>query len=309
MTGMLSLLLLAAAPAQAGAATPPVRAAETCRAERIRSLLFDRDTGRILVVAHRGVHDTVPENSIASIRRAVELGVSVVEIDVRRTADGHYVLMHDSTLERTTDRTGRIRDVRWADLQSARLRRDDGQLTAERIPTLAEAFDAARGRVWIMIDSKVDGPEEVAAIMRIARARGVLGQTILYDFKPEILARYRELAPEAKVMGRTKKREQVADIINRVRPDIFHIEPDYNSAAIRRQFDRIGMPTWLNVIGPIDATAGVVGDDAAYRAQIAFQPDLIQTDRPAELIALLRRKGLHPAGLDGDRCNPMEPTK
>jgi glycerophosphoryl diester phosphodiesterase len=313
MAGILGLALLTAASVQADAVRaevmPPLSAVQTCRADHIRSLLFERSTGRILVVAHRGVHDTVPENSIAGIERAIALGVSVVEIDVRRTADGQYVLMHDSTLERTTDRSGRIRDTRWTDLRSARLRRDDGTLTGERVPTLAEAFDAGKGRIWIMIDSKVDGPEEVAAIMRIARERGVLGQTILYDFKPGLLVRYRELAPEAKVMGRTKKREQVAEIVNRVRPDIFHIEPDYNSAALGRQFDRLGVPTWLNVIGPIDAKAREVGDDLAYRAQLSFQPDLVQTDRPAELIALLRQKRLHPAGLDGDRCNPMEPKK
>jgi len=304
--GLFGAVLLAGQGGPAVAAAP--QPAPWCRAERIRAQLFDRDTGRILVVAHRGVHDVVPENSLAGIRRAIALGVAVVEIDVRRTADGQYVLMHDSTLERTTDRTGKVRETRWDDLRTATLRRDDGTPTGEPVPTLAEAFDVAKGHIWIMIDSKVDSPDEIAAIMRIARERGVLGQTILYDFRLEILERYRSLAPEAKVMARTKDRARIGEIIAVTRPDIFHIEPDYNSPAIRRRFDRAGIPTWLNVIGPIDARARVEGDAAAYRVQFSFQPDLVQTDRPAEVIAYLRGQGLHPNELDFDHCNQTEPA-
>src|SRR5207244_9942203 len=67
----------------------------------------DPDARRV-VVAHRGVHTSAPENSLASVREAIALGVDMVELDVRTTRDGRLVLLHDETVDRTTDGSGRV---------------------------------------------------------------------------------------------------------------------------------------------------------------------------------------------------------
>ena len=264
--------------------------------------MFGRANGRTLVVAHRAANDAAPENSIEAIERAIDLGVAVVELDVRKSADGQYVLMHDSTLERTTTLSGMVNQTSFSKLRSARLRLADGTVTEAVIPTFAEAIKAAKGRIWVMIDSKVDRPEDVAEIIRIARGAGVVGQIILYDYKPDMLVQYRALAPEAAIMARTKKEVDVVGLYNGIRPQIFHIEPDYNSKRIARMFDRLGVPTWMNFIGEIDASARAQGDDQIYWAHLDKGPDIVQTDRPAELIALLRRRGLHPFAIDRPNC-------
>lgn len=215
-SALLAVLCAIIGPAVAG----PVAHAkgDGCRAEAIRAQLFERDRGRVLVVAHRGAHDVEPENPLPAIERAIALGVAVVELDVRRTRDGHYVLMHDSTVDRTTDHKGKVSDLDWAELRHARLRTRDGRLTAARVPSFAEALDAARGRIWIMIDSKVDRPQDVAEIMAIARSRQMLGQTILYDYELDVLAAYRRLAPEAKVLARTKDAARIPEVLAIARP-------------------------------------------------------------------------------------------
>src|SRR5690554_1673670 len=75
----------------------------------------------VLVVAHRGAHTEVPENSLASIDKAVEAGAHIVELDVRRTQDGVFVIMHDRTLDRTTTGSGEVANHTYAELQSLRL--------------------------------------------------------------------------------------------------------------------------------------------------------------------------------------------
>ena len=105
-------------------------------------------------IAHRGASAAAPENTLAAVRRAVETGADLVEVDVQRTRDGALVVVHDTTLERTTDAQrvlpGRA-PWRVADLTFSELRRLDAgswkgaAYAGERIPTLQEVLDALRG--------------------------------------------------------------------------------------------------------------------------------------------------------------------
>ena len=109
-------------------------------------------------------NETAPENSIAAIEEAIEAGAVAVELDVRRSSDGSLFLMHDKTLDRTTMGSGPIAKTGSADLNSLRLRNAAGDRTDETVPTLAAALDVARGRILVMIDSKIDQPEDVEDI-------------------------------------------------------------------------------------------------------------------------------------------------
>ena len=264
-----------------------------CRTELIESLIFDEDNGRILTVAHRGAHDGVPENSIASIDRAVALGAVAVELDIRRSSDGVYILMHDSTLDRTTNASGATESFTLDQLQELRLRRYDDELTDQRIPTLAEALDVARGRIFVMLDSKVDSEADIAAIAELVNARNMGDQIIVYDYQPENLARYRSAIPGARAMVRNKDVSVIDAYVETHGPDIYHLEPDWNSMEIAARFDALSIPTWLNVFGDIE-DAALSGDESELNRQLAFAPDLVQTDHPAFIIGQLSERGLHP---------------
>jgi glycerophosphoryl diester phosphodiesterase len=108
-----------------------------------------------LVSGHRGgVEDNLPENSIAAFENTLKYTPAFFEIDPRLTKDSVIILMHDETLERTTNGKGRVSDYTWAELRQLNLKDVDGNITNHRIPTLSEAIDWARGKTILSLDWK-----------------------------------------------------------------------------------------------------------------------------------------------------------
>ncbi len=110
----------------------------------------------VLVVAHRGDWRNAPENSIPSITNCIKMGVDIVEVDVRKTKDNHFVLMHDLTIDRITNGSGKVSDFNLNELKQFYLKKNQGgpdvELTRERIPTLEEALLAAKGKIMLNLD-------------------------------------------------------------------------------------------------------------------------------------------------------------
>ncbi len=105
-------------------------------------------------IAHRGASFFEPENTLRALKRAVEMGADMVEVDVRLSRDGELVVMHDPTLDRTTDGRGRVEDMTLGELK--RLNAGRGEL----IPTLQEVIEAVRG-TGLVIEMKIPGIEEM----------------------------------------------------------------------------------------------------------------------------------------------------
>jgi glycerophosphoryl diester phosphodiesterase len=137
----------------------------------------------VTIVAHRGLAEGLPENTLAAFERSIQRGLSVIELDVRTTGDGHLVIHHDETLDRTTDCTGRL-----AELSLARIKSCDAGWPShpgEQIPTLAEALEFARDRpVRLLLDIKL-GTSVAAALKTVrdhrAETKVVLGLRRLTD--------------------------------------------------------------------------------------------------------------------------------
>jgi len=138
----------------------------------------------IMVVGHRaGVRENGEvvraENSLEAIEAAVALGVEVVEVDVQKTRDGVYVALHDSWLDRTTTCQGRLIERTLADLAPCRLRiAETGRVTDAAVPTLKAILLAARDRVLVNIDNKLEFAE-LEGIVAEARALGMEEQLIV----------------------------------------------------------------------------------------------------------------------------------
>ncbi|MGG6894953.1 MULTISPECIES: glycerophosphodiester phosphodiesterase family protein [Rhizobium] len=150
--------------------------------------LLSRSNPDILTIAHRGLWSAAPENSLASIRAAAELGVEFVEIDTQATADGRLVVIHDKTLDRTTSDKGVVGASSFSTVRDARLRAgaggEDAPLTDERVPTLEEALEEARGRVFVNIDTKF--PHELPLVIAAVRRLGAEDHVIIKsDVDPE----------------------------------------------------------------------------------------------------------------------------
>ena len=102
----------------------------------------------VYVIGHRGAAGHAPENTLKSFHKAVELGADIVELDVHLCATGEPVVIHDDTVDRTTDGSGKVQDLSLDDLR--RLDAGDG----ERVPALAEVIDEMSGRAALNVELK-----------------------------------------------------------------------------------------------------------------------------------------------------------
>ena len=133
----------------------------------------------IIVCAHRSKNvEDAPENSIASINNIISKGIEMIEVDVRLTSDGELVLMHDGTIDRTTNGSGNVSDFTLEELKEFRLFNDNGVLTNERIPTLKEVLSLARGKLYIDLD--IANKVSFDRIFRTVNQYGMLKQVIFF---------------------------------------------------------------------------------------------------------------------------------
>jgi glycerophosphoryl diester phosphodiesterase len=176
-----------------------------------------------LVIAHRGDSAHRPENTLAALAGALELGVSAVEIDVQLTRDGRLVVIHDSTLDRTTSGRGDVRQMTLAEVRAVSAgypSRFGDAYRGEHVPTLAEVVTLLRDRARILIEIKKESVTEDATggveALTIAEIRrlDVAGSVALISFDQRAILRARELAPEisrGRIFGRTTTDDMLAE--------------------------------------------------------------------------------------------------
>jgi glycerophosphoryl diester phosphodiesterase len=161
---------------------------------------------RPLVAAHRGGAALAPENSVATFRNAIGLGVDLLEFDLHLTRDGEVVVIRDATLDRTTTATGAVRERTLGELATARLRARDGAVTDERVPTFAEVLDLARPTsVGLLPEIKVGAtgdayPGIAEKTLALLRSRELLDRATIQAFQPATIERIRTIAPAARTM-------------------------------------------------------------------------------------------------------------
>jgi len=142
----------------------------------------------VIITSHAACKGHAPENTLAGVRKALELGADAIEIDLHLTRDAVPVLIHDATVDRTTDGSGEIASL---SLRQAR-RLDAGG--GDRIPTLREVLDEVDGRALMVLEIKATGIEaEVLGVVRRAKA---LRWCAVHSFWPQVVQRVRQLEPK-----------------------------------------------------------------------------------------------------------------
>jgi glycerophosphoryl diester phosphodiesterase len=147
----------------------------------------------VLNIAHRGASGTFPENTLSAFRAAIDAQAAMCELDVQLTRDGAVVVIHDDTVERTTDGKGEVAEMTLAELQrlDAGARFRNGAVKGERIPTLDEVFAVTAGRCGLNIELKAGGLEHQVA--QIMQARDAFGDSIVSSFDWEYLKKIQQL--------------------------------------------------------------------------------------------------------------------
>lgn len=146
--------------------------------------------GQPVVIAHRGGASLAPENSLLAIERAISLGCDAVEVDVRLSSDGFPVVIHDATLERTTEGCGRVQDNSLSELVSLRLLSVDDTVSDERLPSLESLLEFVDGRCAVLIDVKCSSPGIEQAVIDVVEHCGAEGWVAVQSFSDRVLERF-----------------------------------------------------------------------------------------------------------------------
>ena len=158
------------------------------------------------VMAHRGNLVHCPENTPASFRRAVDDGADLIETDVHVTADGHFVCIHDPTVDRTTDGSGAVRSMTLDRIKGLSASYGRAEFAPERIPTLQEVFDLLPADMVIALELKTDDfldPAICDRLVMLIEAAGRRERTVLLSFEAErvLAVRRRALAAGFSIPG------------------------------------------------------------------------------------------------------------
>jgi len=154
---------------------------------------------RPYIIAHRGSMDRCPENTLAAFRQAFEDGADVLETDVRMTADGVLVCIHDPTVDRTTNGTGRVEELLLEQIRSLDASGGDRRYAGEQIPTLAEVagyIGEDRALALELKSRKFLQEHAHRELLRVLGEAGILRRTIILSFSVRHLTIIRRLAPE-----------------------------------------------------------------------------------------------------------------
>jgi len=166
-----------------------------------------------LIAAHRGTTTGAPENTLAAIRWASRYGADFIETDLRMTADGELVLMHDDSVDRTTNGRGYVRDLTLGDLRQL----DAG--AGERIPTLDEVMILLSGSPQrLLLDVKTGEPALATRLVAAVSAHGFEHRVLVGVRSVDQLREIRSLNPDLKLLAMAPKPTDVNDFL-KYRPD------------------------------------------------------------------------------------------
>jgi glycerophosphoryl diester phosphodiesterase len=231
------------------------------------------------VIGHQGSCADRPGNTLAGLRRAIEAGAHVSEVDVRTTRDGVLVCLHDAEVDKTTDGTGKV-----ADLTLAEVRRLDAgvrfhpKFRGERVPTLREVLEAAFGKVGVMLDLKEEGDEYTERIAADVRRHGEPKRTVVGVRSVAHAVRFRKLLPEARQIG-------LVPTLDDIRPFA-----DAGVPVIRLWPRWLADPTAVARVRDAKCELHLgtgTGTPAEVVPLLAHRPESLSSDDPARLVRTL----------------------
>jgi len=232
----------------------------------------------MLTIAHRGASGCRPENTLASFARAAELGADMCELDVHLARDGVAVVIHDDTVDRTTNGRGRVAAMSFDELRrlDAGCRFGDGRFAGEMIPSLEEVFAATRGRCGLNVELKAPGAERIVAPMM--RRFDALNDSIVSSFDWDSLARLRAIDSAIQVgFLADKNPRRMFDAAAAARAYALCPEFKLATAEFCAEAHRRGLAIY----------AWTVDDEAAMKTLTAAGVDGIMTNFPGRMRRLM----------------------
>lgn len=265
-----------------------IQAQETPRFKAINKAFITPDSKVIMIVSHRGTHNDDPENSMAAFRKSIALGIDVIELDVRHTKDDSLVVMHDATVDRTTDGKGAVADLTFAEIRKFRLKHK-GMLTNEIVPTLQEALNLTNGKIMVDLDIKTN---RVMQITEVVDRTNTTNTAFFFLGKGAYAKMLKEKNVNYKTLVRSHSAADVDSIFAVTKSEAIHIDPSHYTPAVSSKIKKEGARVWINALGEVDKRAAA-GDLEAFGMLLKNGANMIQTDYPALLMKYLKSKNLY----------------
>ncbi len=233
------------------------------------------------VIAHRGASAERPECTLVSIRRAIEVGATAVEVDVRTSRDGQLFILHDRTLDRTTNGSGPASELTLAELQKLDAGSSfDPAYRNERIPSLIQVAQACRGEIELLLDLKEQGDDYDRQVATVIRQHGDPMQTIIGVRSVVQAERFRRLLPQARQLALIPSVESIEGFA-KAGVDTIRLWPGWlrKNDRLAQRVHSTGKQLHLNgTMGELDETIEL----------LAFRPSSLLSDHPARLLDSLK---------------------
>jgi rhamnogalacturonyl hydrolase YesR/glycerophosphoryl diester phosphodiesterase/pimeloyl-ACP methyl ester carboxylesterase len=238
------------------------------------------------IVGHRGSSIDRPENTRAGALRAIAVGATAVEVDVRTTRDGRLVLSHDADVSRTSNGSGLIGDKTWDELQRLDVGNRFGpQFTGERIPSLAEMLELCRGRVDVLLDLKEQGDDYDRRVAATVQQHGDPRGTIVGVRSVAQARQFRQLLPEARQLGLIGAVQEI-EAYAAAGVETIRLWPKWlGDPTCVERVRRAGAKLHLNQVS---------GDREEFAQLLRHRPESIAGDDPATIVVLLQRLRAEP---------------
>jgi glycerophosphoryl diester phosphodiesterase len=261
----------------------------------------------VLVAAHRCSWRTAPENSIQALKDCIEMGVDIAEIDLKLTKDNQLIIMHDKTIDRTTDGKGKPQDYTLEEIKKFRLKAATGHSTRHAIPTFEEMLLVAKNKILVNIDKGYPYFEQAMGIVR----RLNMTQQVIYNVSNDLP--YDSVCAQ---YGKIDSLLYLMVVVNPSNPNSDAIIKSYKShkrTIIQTVFatDTVRIlaripeihktnAVWFNALWP-EHSAGHDDDiaveekkpDETWGWLIKKGANIIQTDRPKELVKYIEIQKYH----------------
>ncbi|HEY1056696.1 MAG TPA: glycerophosphodiester phosphodiesterase family protein [Emticicia sp.] len=237
--------------------------------------------------AHRGSSIIAPENTLATFKTVLEMGVDYIEIDVRTTKDNQLAILHDGTLNRTTSGEGPMKNFTLAELKQLSAGKGyPDKFKEERIPTLQETTQLLakwnkthKHQTNLYVDCKDVAPEP---LVKELKASNLLKDAVFYGNDDFLLA-LKKVYPKAKLMPSLNKPEEIEAKVSKLQPYAFDVKWTILNEQLVADIHKYKVKVFSDVLGLLDTSPN-------YRKATAMGVDLIQTDRVRKVYTTLLEK-------------------
>lgn len=241
---------------------------------------IEAQTKHVVVISHRGEHLRHPENTMPAFEEAVRVGADYFELDVRTTSDGKLVLMHDSTVDRTTNGHGEVAKMTFDEIRAldAGVKKDPA-FAGTKVPTFDEALDYARGKIGIYVDCKYISAKDLVEHLA---SHGMSDHVVIYSGR--ISKDVQQLNPNLKIMPEAHSAEFAQKLVDELQVKVLAFDASDFKPDVIAVAKKGGALIYVDRLGPAD-------NAATWQEAIDAGADGIQTDHPEELVKYLREKG------------------